>query len=283
DGNDRQGTGDRWLYRRHRIFAAGEKRGGIAGERNQVGLGQTADQSFRLQGSQQNIKAATLAGKICQRNAEGLSAGEQCACSRKYWKSRCTAAHGRTWRGYWISACINKSSWTGCADPRPPARLPGRHKGAAQAAYTGGKAPVPTIVGPEPVHPELATRGADDFEKTDLEHDLLRRSHRHRVHDGAAFGHHALGHLNAALGGPRIGGGPTKHDLAVVAANADTAAAGAPTDLFLEIVGVQGDLHVDHADQLHALIEYRDVSGTDLLALNVKRAIRHRQCVDDIW
>src|ERR1700704_1292611 len=36
DGNDRHGTGTPWLYRGHRIFAAGEKRGGIARERNQV-------------------------------------------------------------------------------------------------------------------------------------------------------------------------------------------------------------------------------------------------------
>ena len=60
-----------------------------------------------------------------------------------------------------------------------------------------------------------------------------------------------------------------EHDLAVAAANADGAAAGARTNLFLEIAGVQGDLHVDHADQLHALIEYRDVGGPNLLALNV--------------
>ena len=60
-----------------------------------------------------------------------------------------------------------------------------------------------------------------------------------------------------------------EHDLAVAAANADGAAAGARTNLFLEIAGVQGDLHVDHADQLHALIEYRNVGGPNLLALNV--------------
>src|SRR5262249_40930155 len=208
---------------------------------------------------------------------------EQCACSRKCWKARCTGARRRTKQGYRISACVNKSSRTSCADPRPPARLPRRHNGAAQAAYTGGKAPVPSIVGPEPIHAELATRGAGDLEKAALEHDLLRRRHRHRVHDSAAFGHHALGHLNGALGGHRIAGDATEHDLAVAAANADTAAAGARTDLFLEIAGVQGDLHVDHADQLHALIEYRDVGGPNLLALNVQGTIRHRQCVHDVW
>src|SRR5262249_23758387 len=121
------------------------------------------------------------------------------------------------------------------------------------------------------------------LEKADLEHDLLRRSHRHCVHDSGGFRHHALGHLNGALGGHRIGGDATEHDLAVVAANADTAAPGARTDLFLKIAGVQGDLHVDHADQLHALIEHRDVSGPDLLALNLKRAIRHREWIKDIW
>src|SRR5262249_55580583 len=126
DGNDRHGTGAPWLYRGHRIFAAGEKRGGIARERNQVGLGQSAHQSFRFQGSQEYIKAATPAGEICQRNGEGHRAGEQCARSRKYWKARRTAAKGRTWRGYRISAGVNKSSRTGCADPRPPARLPGQ-------------------------------------------------------------------------------------------------------------------------------------------------------------
>src|SRR5262249_21123667 len=123
DGNDRDGTGAPWLYRGHRIFTAGEKRGGVAGERNQVGLGQTADQSFGFQGSQENIEAGTVAGENCQRNAEGRSAREQCACSRKYRKARCTGARGRTKQGYRISACVNKSSWTTCADPRPSARL----------------------------------------------------------------------------------------------------------------------------------------------------------------
>src|SRR5262245_40531714 len=99
DGHHRHGTGAPWLYRGHRVFAAGEKRCGIAGERNQVGLGQTADQSFGFQGSQEDIKAGTVAGEICQRNAEGRSAGEQCACSRKYWKARCTGARCRTKQG----------------------------------------------------------------------------------------------------------------------------------------------------------------------------------------
>src|SRR5262249_58513339 len=112
--------------------------------------------------------------------------------------------------------------------------------------------------------------------------DLLRRSHLHRVHDGTAFAYHALGHLNGALGGHRIAGDTTEYDLAVAAANADTPAAGARTDFFLEIAGVERDVHVDHADQLHALIEYQDVGGPYLLALNVRRTIRHRHCVHDI-
>src|SRR5215831_12968231 len=123
DGNDRHGTSAPWLYRGHRIFAAGEKRGGIAGERNQIGLGQTADQSFGFQGSQENIEAGTVAREICQRNAEGLSAREQCACSRKDWKARCTGAWGRTKQGHRISACVNKSPRTRRADPGPPAWL----------------------------------------------------------------------------------------------------------------------------------------------------------------
>src|SRR5262249_33129942 len=181
---------------------------------------------------------------------------EQCPCSRKYWKARCTAASGRTWRGHRISGCVNR---TICADPNPPERLRGRSRipgDIAQTTYTGVKAPGPTIIGAEPVHPELATRGAFDLEKADLEHDLLRWSHRHRVHDSAAFGHDALGHLNGALGSHRIAGDATEHDLAVAAANADTAAAGARADLFLEIAGVQGHLHVDHADQLHILSKH---------------------------
>src|SRR5262249_30654621 len=188
----------------------------------------------------------TLAGKICHRNTERPCAGEQCACrSRKYWKAYCTAAGGRTGRGYRISACVNTS------DGRPTA--PPCHHGGS----SGGKASVASIVGPEPIHPELATRGALDLEKADLEHDLLRRSHGHRVHDSrAAFGHYALGHLNGALGGHRIAGDAAEHDLAAAAANADTPAAGARADLFLEIAGVQGHLHVDHADQLHILSKH---------------------------
>src|SRR5262249_8964869 len=213
----------------------------------------------------------TLAGKICHRNTERRCAGEQCACRlRKYWKADCTAAGGRTGRGYRISACVN----TRDGRPAPP---------LCYAASSGGKASIAAIVRPEPIHPELATRGALDLKKADLEHDLLRRSHAHCVHDSAAFGYQALGHLNGALGGHRIAGDATEHDLAVTAANADTTAAGARTDLFLEIAGVQGDLHVNHADQLLARIEYRDLGGPNLLALNVQRAIRHRQRVYDIW
>ena len=218
DGNGARPRCSR-LARRHWIFAAGEKRGGIAGERDQIGLGQLADQPFRFQGSQENIKGGTLAGEICQRNAEGRPAGEQCACSRKYWKARCTAAR------YLARVPDFRLRQHRVMPGRPPGwpvAIPAGPGGCRQAAYTGGKAPVPTIVGPEPIHPELATCGAGDLEKADLEHDLLRRSYRHRVHDSAAFLYHALGYLNGALGGDRIGGDATEHDLAVAAANADT-------------------------------------------------------------
>ena len=72
-----------------------------------------------------------------------------------------------------------------------------------------------------------------------------------------------------------------EHDLAVAAANADGAAAGARTNLFLEIAGVQGDLHVDHAGQLHALIEYRNVgspkpSCPEYIAYYPTSAVRQR-------
>src|SRR5262249_60404227 len=107
------------LAHRYRIFAAGEKRGGIAGKRDQVRLGQSADQSFRFQGTQEYIKGGTIAGKICQRNTERRSAGEQCACSCKYWKADCTAAGGRTGRGDRISACVNTRDGGAGAPLRP--------------------------------------------------------------------------------------------------------------------------------------------------------------------
>src|SRR5439155_1400366 len=84
------------------------------------------------------------------------------------------------------------------------------------------------------------------------------------------------------LGCYRIAGDAAEHDLAVAAAHADATIAGDGADLLLQIAGVDRDLHVEHADQLHALIKYRDVGGADLLALNVEHAIRHRQRVHDV-
>ena len=170
---------------------------------------------------------------------------------------------------------------------RPTARNLSADRADSRSAPRGGRAQagreasVPRVVCPKPIHPDFAARAAGDLKKSDPEHHLLRRGDRHRIHD-AAFGHHGLGHLHGAIGGHRIAGEAAEHDLAVAAANADAAAAGARTNLFLEIAGVQGDLHVDHADQLHALIEYRDVGGPNLLALNVQPTIRHRQCVDEL-
>ena len=47
-----------------------------------------------------------------------------------------------------------------------------------------------------------------------------------------------------------------KHDLAVAAADADATAARDGADLLLQVAGVNRDLHVEHADQLHALIKH---------------------------
>src|SRR4029077_13964778 len=103
----------------------------------------------------------------------------------------------------------------------------------------------------------------------------------HRIHDAAAFGYHGLSHLHGAVGGHRISGDATEHDLAVAAANADGSASGARTYLFLEIADVRGDLYIDHAGQLHALIEYRNVGSPNPLALNIEPILRHRQCVNE--
>src|SRR5262249_16380539 len=53
-------------------------------------------------------------------------------------------------------------------------------------------------------------------------------------------------------------------------------------DFLLQVARVDSDLHIEHADRLHALIKHRDVGGADLLALNVEHAIRHRQRVHDV-
>ena len=156
--------------------------------------------------------------------------------------------------------------------------------GAARPEYrpqAGREALVPRVVCPKPIHPEFAARAAGDFKKSDPEHHLLRRSDFHRIHD-VAFGHHGLSHFHRAVGGHRIAGDATEHDLAVAAANVDATAAGAGANLFLEIAGVRGDLYVDHGGQLHALIEYRNVGSPNLLALNIEPAIRHRQRVDEL-
>src|SRR5262249_36259166 len=77
DANDRHATGTPWLYHGNWIFAAGQKRGGIAQEHDHIGLRQPADQSLRFEGTQEYIKGGTLAGKICQRNTERRAAGDQ--------------------------------------------------------------------------------------------------------------------------------------------------------------------------------------------------------------
>ena len=112
----------------HWIFAAGEKRSGIAGERDQIGLGQLADQPLRFQGAQNNIEARSLAGEICDRNAEGRCAGEQCARGRKYRKARRTAAGRESVAG------------TGFPPASTPV-MPGRPTGV-DAAHTSAKASV---------------------------------------------------------------------------------------------------------------------------------------------
>src|SRR5262249_14646376 len=53
-------------------------------------------------------------------------------------------------------------------------------------------------------------------------------------------------------------------------------------DFLLQVTRVDRYFHIEHADQLHALIKHRDVGGADLLALNVEHAIRHRQRVHDV-
>src|SRR5437667_12691240 len=61
---------------------------------------------------------------------------------------------------------------------------------------------------------------------------------------------------DGALGCYPVPSDAAKHDLAVAAADADAAAACDEADLLLQVAGVDRDLHVEHADQLHALIKH---------------------------
>src|SRR5262249_17900541 len=137
-------------------------------------------------------------------------------------------------------------------------------------------------VGPKAIEGEFPTSVAGHLEKADLEHHLLGRGDLHRIDDAAAFGRHALRHLHGAVGIHRIAGNAAEHDLAVAAADADAPAAGARPDLVLQVTDINGDLHVEDADQPHALIEHGDVGRSYLLALDVEHVVRHRQRVDDV-
>src|SRR6266481_5012744 len=61
---------------------------------------------------------------------------------------------------------------------------------------------------------------------------------------------------DSALGCYRVPSDAAKHDLAVAAADADATAACDGADLLLQVAGVDRDLDVEHADQLHALIKH---------------------------
>ena len=61
---------------------------------------------------------------------------------------------------------------------------------------------------------------------------------------------------DGALGCYRVPSDAAKHNLAVAAADADATAARDGADLLLQVAGVDRDLHVEHADQLHALIKH---------------------------
>jgi hypothetical protein len=61
---------------------------------------------------------------------------------------------------------------------------------------------------------------------------------------------------DGVLGCYRVPSDAAKHDLAVAAADADATAACDGANLLLQVAGVNRDLHVEHADQLHALIKH---------------------------
>ena len=258
DGDDRHAAGAPRLHDRYRKFAARQEGGSVTGECNQVRLGQTADEALRFQCGQSNIEAGPLGGETGQRDAKGRAPEIKVAAVVNIGRPGAPLPAGEPGAG------------TGFPLASTPVSVQGRACPGVTAPTPVVKASVPPVVCPKPIHPDFAARAAGDLKKSDPEHHLLRRGDFHRIHDAAAFGHHGLGHLHGAVGGHRIAGEAAEHDLAVAAANADGAAAGARTNLFLEIAGVQGDLHVDHADQLHALIEYRNVGGPNLLALNVQ-------------
>ena len=117
DGDDRHAAGAPRLHDRYRKFAARQEGGGVTGERNQVRLGQSADEALRFQCRQSDIEAGPFGGETGQRDAKGLRTRDQSRRSSEYRKARCPTASGRTWRGYRISACVN----TGNCRPAPRA------------------------------------------------------------------------------------------------------------------------------------------------------------------
>src|SRR5262249_52199550 len=151
------------------------------------------------------------------------------------------------------------------------------HRAAAtrlkSGAQTRRKAAVALTVGPKPIHAEFPTSVAGHLEKADLEHHLLGRGDLHRIHDAAVSGRHAPRPLHGAVGIHRIAGNAAEHELAIAAADADAPAAGARPDLVLQVTDINGDLHVEDADQPHALIEHGDVGRSYLLALAVQHAV----------
>ena len=93
----------------------------------------------------------------------------------------------------------------------------------------------------------------------------------------------ALGHCDSAVGRDRVAHITAEHDLTVARRYPDGAAADALLDLVLQIPRVDLDRDVKHAHEPLSLIVDRQIGSPDLLSLDIKLAVRHRQNIGDIW
>src|SRR5205807_2649885 len=97
-----------------------------------------------------------------------------------------------------------------------------------------------------------------------------------------AVGRKTFGHRHGAIGRDRVVGYAAQHDLSVAGRDANMSAAGTRYDFFSQVFRIDHDLKIDHADDVIALIEYGQVGGANLLALDVERVVRHWQHVRDV-
>ena len=119
------------------------------------------------------------------------------------------------------------------------------------------------------------------FKEADLEHDLLRRRNRHRVHHSALAGH-ALGNLHGLVRHHRIRGEAAEHDLPLVRRDPNAAATRAGTYFLFQVIGIEANVEVEHTDKPRIGVQQGHVGRANLFPLDVNRTVAQRENVREL-